>query len=174
MKEKGYVQVYTGNGKGKTTAAIGLAIRAIGAGLKVLFVQFVKGLPYSEHKALSRFENLTIKQFGRPEFIHSKPSLEDIQAARDGYNFVLDVFNNNSSSYDVVILDEANIAVFFGLFTDDELLELIKKKPQNTELVITGRYATQKIIDAADLVTEMKEVKHYYTQGVIARDGIEK
>ncbi len=172
MKEKAYVQVYTGNGKGKTTAAIGLAIRALGAGLKVLFVQFVKGLPYSEHKALSKFENLTIKQFGRPEFIHSKPSSEDIKAAKDGYNFVLEAFEKEN--YDVVILDEANIAVFFGLFSDDELLELIRKKPQNTELVITGRYATQKIIDAADLVTEMKEIKHYYTQGVLARDGIEK
>lgn len=171
MKEKAYVQVYTGNGKGKTTAAIGLTIRALGAGLKVLFVQFVKGLPYSEHKALSKFENLTIKQFGRPEFIHSKPSQEDIKAARDGYNYVLDAFKEN---YDVIVLDEANIAVFFGLFSDDELLELINKKPQNTELIITGRYATQKIIEAADLVTEMKEIKHYYTQGVIARDGIEK
>lgn len=172
MKYKGYVQVYTGNGKGKTTAAIGLTIRALGAGLRVLFVQFVKGLPYSEHKALSKFSNLTIKQFGRPEFIHSKPSQEDIKAAKDGYSFVIEAFKNNT--YDVVVLDEANIAVFFGLFSDDDLLELIKKKPQNTELIITGRYATQKIIDAADLVTEMKEVKHYYTQGVIARDGIEK
>lgn len=171
MKEKGYVQVYTGNGKGKTTAAIGLTIRALGAGLKVLFVQFVKGLPYSEHKALSKFENLTIKQFGRPEFIHSKPSQEDIKAARDGYNYVLGAFKEN---YDVIVLDEANIAVFFGLFSDDELLELINKKPQNTELIITGRYATQKIIEVADLATEMKEIKHYYTQGVIARDGIEK
>ncbi len=127
MKEKGYVQVYTGNGKGKTTAAIGLTIRALGAGLKVLFVQFVKGLPYSEHKALSRFENLTIKQFGRPEFIHSKPSDEDIKAARDGYKFVKDIFENKTQTFDVVVLDEANIAVFFGLFSDDELVELIKK-----------------------------------------------
>ncbi|AHF97420.1 MAG: cob(I)yrinic acid a,c-diamide adenosyltransferase [Desulfurella sp.] len=174
MKEKGYVQVYTGNGKGKTTAAIGLTIRALGAGLKVLFVQFVKGLPYSEHKALSRFENLTIKQFGRPEFIHSKPSDEDIKAAKDGYNYVMDIFTNSPNLFDVVVLDEANIAVFFGLFSDDELIELIDKKPQNTELIITGRYATQKVIDRADLVTEMKEIKHYYTQGVIARDGIEK
>lgn len=172
MNEKGYIQVYTGNGKGKTTAAIGLAIRAAGAGLKVLFAQFVKGLPYSEHKALSRFENITIKQFGREGFIHSKPSQEDIDKALEGYNYIMEVFKEDI--YDVVILDEANIAVFFNLFSEDDLLKLMDKKPSNTELVITGRYATDRVIEKADLVTEMKEIKHYYQKGVIARVGIEK
>ncbi len=172
MRDKGYIQVYTGNGKGKTTAAIGLAVRAAGAGYKVLFVQFVKGLPYSEHKALERFENIIVKQFGRKEFIHSKPKKEDIEKAKEGYNFVLKALKENE--FDVVILDEANIAVFFNLFSEEDLIKLIENKPENTELVITGRYATDKVIEKADLVTEMREIKHYYQKGVMARDGIEK
>ncbi len=172
MNDKGYIQIYTGNGKGKTTAAIGLAIRAVGANLKVLFVQFVKGQYYSEHKTLEKLENITIKQFGREGFIHSKPTEEDIKKAKEGYNFVLDAFKQNL--YDVVILDEANIAVFFNLFSEDELIYLMDKKPTNAELIITGRYATQKVIEKADLVTEMKEIKHYYKQNVLARVGIEK
>ncbi len=172
MKNRGYIQVYTGNGKGKTTAAIGLSIRASGAGLNVLFVQFVKGQYYSEHKALKKFKNITIKQFGREGFIHSKPIQEDIDKAKEGYNFTLDALKSNK--YDVVILDEANIAVFFNLFSENDLLKLMDAKPDNTELVITGRYATQAIIDRADLVTEMKEIKHYYKEGVVARVGIEK
>ncbi len=172
MNDKGYIQIYTGNGKGKTTAAIGLAIRAVGANLKVLFVQFVKGQYYSEHKTLEKLENITIKQFGREGFIHSKPTEEDIKKAKEGYNFVLDAFKQDL--YDVVILDEANIAVFFNLFSEDELIYLMDKKPTNTELIITGRYATQKVIEKADLVTEMKEIKHYYKQNVLARVGIEK
>ncbi len=172
MDEKGYIQIYTGNGKGKTTAAIGLAVRAAGAGLKVLFLQFVKSQYYSEHKALSLFENITIKQFGREGFIHSKPLKEDFEAAKKGYNFVIDAFKKNT--YDVVILDEANIAVFFKLFSDNDLVALMKKKPNNTELIITGRYAADKVIENADLVTEMKEIKHYYQKGVQARIGIEK
>ncbi len=172
MNEKGYVQIYTGNGKGKTTAAIGLAVRSAGAGYKVLFAQFVKGQPYSEHKALEKFENITVKQFGRKEFIHSKPSEEDIKKAKEGYEFVYNALKNDY--YDVVILDEANIAVFFKLFSDDDLIKLIEIKPEKTELVITGRYATEKLIDRADLVTEMKEIKHYYQKGVMAREGIEK
>ncbi len=172
MNDKGYIQIYTGNGKGKTTAAIGLAIRAVGANLKVLFVQFVKGQYYSEHKTLEKLENITIKQFGREGFIHSKPTEEDIKKAKEGYNFVLDAFKQDL--YDVVILDEANIAVFFNLFSEDELIYLMDKKPTNAELIITGRYATQKVIEKADLVTEMKEIKHYYKQNVLARVGIEK
>ncbi len=172
MKDRGYIQVYTGNGKGKTTAAIGLAVRAVGAGLKVLFAQFVKGQYYSEHKTLAKLENLTIKQFGREGFIHSKPSQEDIDLAREGYNYILSVFEENK--YDVVILDEANIAVFFSLFSADELVALMDAKPENTELIITGRYAPDKVMEKADLVTEMKEIKHYYQKNVLARTGIEK
>ena len=172
MNDKGYIQVYTGNGKGKTTAAIGLAVRALGAGYKVLFAQFVKGQYYSEHKTLRKLENLTIKQFGREGFIHSKPAQEDIDEAKKGYDFILKAFTENT--YDVVILDEANIAVFFNLFSEEELLDLMDKKPENTELIITGRYATDRVMEKADLVSEMKEIKHYYQKDILARTGIEK
>ncbi len=170
--KRGYIHVYTGNGKGKTTAAMGLSIRALGAGLRVLFVQFVKGMEYSEHKTLSLLDRITVKQFGRKEFIHSKPSDEDIRKAQEGYNFVLSAYE--SGEYDVIVLDEANIAVFFGLLSEEDLIRLMEMKPQGVELVITGRYAPDSVVERADLVTEMKEIKHYYTQGVPARDGIEK
>ncbi len=172
MDSTGFIHVYTGNGKGKTTSAIGLAVRALGAGFKVLFIQFVKGQSYSEHKILAQFENLTLKQFGREGFIHSKPSDEDIRVAREGYEYARKELK--SGRWDLVVLDEANIAVFFNLFSEDELLELMRTKAHNTELVITGRYATQRIKNAADLVTEMRELKHYFRKGVTARTGIEK
>jgi len=170
---KGYVQVYTGNGKGKTTAAIGLAIRAAGANLKVIIGQFVKGMHYSELDSLKRFEDLiTIKQFGRDCFIYHDPTEEDIKVARDGFAEAREIVM--SAKYDLVILDEINIALYYALFPVEDVLDLIKKKPSNVELVLTGRYAPKQIIDAADLVTEMKEIKHYYQEGVVAREGIEK
>ena len=170
--EKGYIHVYTGNGKGKTTAALGLALRAAGAGLKVWIGQFVKGSEYSEHNALKRFDDLiTIKQFGRSCFIKSEPEPEDIKIARKGLEEAGKIIV--SGEYQMVILDEACIALHFSLFAKEELLDLIDKKPQNVELIITGRNAPQEVIDAADLVTEMKEVKHYYAKGVQARKGIE-
>ncbi len=170
---KGYIQVYTGNGKGKTTAAIGLAIRAAGAGMKVFFAQFLKKGEYSEHKALSRFSDLIkVKQYGRGHLLSGKPEEEDIRLAKEGLKEVKKIMS--SGEYDVVILDEANVAVHFGLLSEDDLLELIRSKPSEVELVITGRYAKKRIIDEADLVTEMKEVKHYYKKGVLARKGIER
>ena len=170
--EKGYVHVYTGDGKGKTTAAFGLALRAAGAGLKVWIGQFVKGCEYSEHGALRRFEDLvTIKQFGRSCFIKSEPEPEDIKLARKGLEEAGKVIA--SGKYRVVILDEACIAVHFNLFTVEELLKVIEKKPPDIEIIITGRNAPSELIDAADLVTEMREIKHYYTKGVRARKGIE-
>ena len=170
--EKGYIHVYTGDGKGKTTAAFGLALRAAGAGLKVWIAQFVKGQEYSEHSALKRFEDLiTIKQFGRSCFIQSAPEPEDIQHARAGLEEAGKVIA--SGEYQVVILDEACIAIYFKLFTTEELLNVINKKPTNLEIIITGRNASSELIDAADLVTEMKEIKHYYNNGVAARKGIE-
>ena len=170
---QGYVQVYTGEGKGKTTAALGLALRAAGAGLKVLIAQFVKGQPCSEMNAIARFSDLvTLKQYGRECFIRKTPEPEDIRAAREGLEEARKLLI--SGKYNIVILDEANIAVHYGLFSVEDLLELIDSKPEDVELIITGRYADRKIIEKADLVTEMKEVKHYYKQGVKARKGIEE
>ncbi len=169
---KGYVQVYTGNGKGKTTASLGLAVRAAGAGLRVYIVQFLKTGDYSELKALSKFENITIKQYGLGTFIKGKPSENDIESGKAGYKKLCDILLANN--HDLVIAEEANVAVMCKLFSEDELLSLIDMKPENTELVITGRGATQKVIEKADLVSEIKEIKHYYKQGVKARVGIEK
>ena len=170
---KGYVQIYTGDGKGKTTAALGLALRAAGAGLKVFISQFVKGMEYSEIKALKKFEgDIEIRQFGRRCFIHEKPGEEDIKLAREGLEETRRKLD--SGEYDLVMLDEANIAVHFDLFSVEELIEAIKSRPKNVEVVVTGRKAHPKLIEIADLVTEMKEVKHYYTAGVEAREGIER
>ena len=169
---KGYVHVYTGNGKGKTTAAIGLAIRAAGAGMRVYIAQFVKGMHYSELDALDRYaDRITLKQYGRDCFIKQEPSEEDIQAARKGFEEVKGVLA--SGDYQMVILDEANIATHYNLFSADELIELVRSKPESVELVITGRSADPKVIAVADLVTEMKEIKHYYNRGIEARQGIE-
>jgi cob(I)alamin adenosyltransferase len=171
---KGYVQIYTGNGKGKTTAATGLAVRAAGAGLKVFIGQFLKMGDYSEIKALKeRFSDMiTLEQFGTGGFIGGKVSPEHIQAAGKGLKRIKELMI--SGKYDVVICDEINVAVSLGLLTVEDLLELIALKPENIEMVFTGRGADPKMIEAADLVTEMTEIKHYYKKGVNARTGIEK
>jgi cob(I)alamin adenosyltransferase len=170
--KQGYVQVYTGNGKGKTTAALGLAMRAAGAGLKVFIGQFVKGMEYSEIRALQRFEDLvTVKQYGRGCFIRGKPEGADMRAARSGLEEVRQTLC--SGVFKVVILDEVNIATYFRLFSVDDLLDLMDARPENVELVITGRNADPRVIERADLVTEMREVRHYYTRGIEARPGIE-
>jgi cob(I)alamin adenosyltransferase len=169
---KGYVQVYTGNGKGKTTASLGLALRAAGAGLNVYIVQFLKKGDYSEIKALSRFKNITIEQYGLGKFVKGKPSDEDIAAGAKGYSKLVKILKENK--HDLVIAEEGNVAVMCNLISEDELLSLIDMKPVSVELVITGRGATAKVIERADLVTEMKEIKHYYKNGVKARVGIEK
>jgi len=169
---KGYVQVYTGNGKGKTTASLGLALRAAGAGLSVYIVQFLKKGNYSEIKALSKFENITIEQYGLGKFVKGRASEEDIAAGAEGYLKLYKILKENR--HDLVIAEEGNVAVMCNLISEEELLELIAIKPDNVELVITGRGATPKVIEKADLVTEMKEIKHYYQKGVPARVGIEK
>lgn len=169
---KGYVQVYTGNGKGKTTASIGLALRAAGAGLKVYIVQFMKKGDYSEIKGLSTFENITVEQYGMGKFVRGNPSVEEKAAGSLGYQKLCDLLKNNE--HDIVIAEEGNVAVKCGLISEEQLLALIDMKPPNVELVITGRGALPSVMDRADLVTEMKEIKHYYKQGVMARVGIEK
>lgn len=170
---KGYVQVYTGNGKGKTTASLGLSLRAAGAGLKVFIAQFLKQGDYSEIRALERFSDLIrVEQYGLGRFIKGKPTAEEIQAAHKGLQEVKEAML--SGEYDVIIVEEGNVAVSCGLFEMQKLLELISQKPDGLELVITGRGAAPEVIEQADLVTEMKEIKHYYQEGVAARVGIEK
>ncbi|MDP3286131.1 MAG: cob(I)yrinic acid a,c-diamide adenosyltransferase [Desulfobacterales bacterium] len=170
---KGYVQVYTGDGKGKTTAAIGLSIRAAGAGLKVYIAQFIKMGDYSEIKAFKRFSDLiTVEQFGLGRFIKGKPSEEDLEAARAGIEKVKSLMA--SGNYDIIILEEASVVAACGLISVNDILDMISSKPENMELVITGRGAAPEIIEKADLVTEMKEIKHYFKKDVPARVGIEK
>ena len=170
--EKGYVQIYTGNGKGKTTASLGLSIRAAGAGLKVYIAQFMKQGGYSEVKALARFDDLiTIEQFGTGKFTVGKPTDEDITAGAKCLEAIKKSLE--SGLYDVVIMEEAAVAEKFGVIATEDILEMIRIKPEKTELVITGRGASEELIAAADLVTEMKEIKHYYQAGVSARIGIE-
>ena len=170
---QGYVQVYTGDGKGKTTAAIGLAIRAAGAGFKVYMAQFLKNGDYSEIKALERFADLiTIEQFGLGRFVKGQPEPEDIEAARNGLETIKKIFS--SGEHQMVILDEANVAAVCGLVSVDDLLSLIEQKPADVELILTGRGAVSQVIERADLVSEVKAVKHYYKKGVKARVGIEK
>jgi len=170
---KGYVQVYTGDGKGKTTAALGLALRAAGAGLKVLIAQFVKGMKYGEHVSLAKLSDaIAVRQYGRGCFIKTDPEEADVKAAQEGLKEVKRLMS--SGRYQVIILDEANIATYLGLFSVEDLLDVIRAKPEEVELVITGRRAASEVIAEADLVTDMKEVKHYFQKGILARDGIEK
>jgi len=171
--KKGYIQVYTGNGKGKTTAILGLSLRATGAGLKIYIAQFLKYGEYSEIKALSRFkENIEIHQYGTGEWVKDKPSQKEIDQAIHGLALAKKAMT--SEKYDIIILEEANVAVYYGVFSLEALLDFIAVKPEGVELVISGRYAAPEVIEKADLVTEMKEIKHYFHKGISARVGIEK
>jgi len=173
--DQGCVQVYTGNCKGKTTAALGLAFRAVGCGLKVVMVQFMKGGgPYGEHLAAARLApDLTIIPTGREGWVNKdNPDKEDIDLAVKALALAKEKLL--SCTYDMVILDEVNGAVCFGLLPVEALLELLQLRPKQVELVLTGRNAHPRVVEAADLVTEMKEIKHYYKTGVPARCGIEK
>ncbi len=173
MKDKGYIQIYTGNGKGKTTAALGLALRSAGAGHRVFIGQFLKSGDYSEIGALRRFDDLiTIKQFGAPHFINNEVAEEDRLLAEKGIAELASVLA--SGEWDVVIADELNVALHLDVIPLEDALYLIGEKKEKTELIITGRYAPKEIVGLADLVTEMTEVKHYYSEGVSARTGIEK
>ncbi len=171
--EQGCVQVYTGNGKGKTTAALGLALRAVGRGLKVCMFQFIKGGGrYGEHLAAEKLAPLlTIIQSGRPGWVNTKEITEDRRIAQEALTQVRKLLT--SGEFDLFICDEINGAVGFGLIDIEQVLELIRNKPEKTELVLTGRNADERIIEAADLVTEMCEIKHYYKAGIPARIGIE-
>jgi len=171
--QKGYVQVYTGNGKGKTTAMLGQAMRASGAGLKVYIGQFVKSMEYHEVNVIrDLLPNITIELYGHGCTIARDVNEEDILAAKVGIRRIKEVIS--SGEYDVVMLDEVNIAVYLKLLEVSDVLGVIKTKLENVELVLTGRYAAAEIIEAADLVTEMVEVKHYYSKGVEPRNGVER
>ena len=170
--KKGYVHVYTGPGKGKTTAAIGLGIRAVGAGMKVHMVQFMKGRKYSEINTIENIKNFTISQHGRDEFVSKEnPEQIDIDLAQKGFKFSKEIISNDK--YDMIILDEINVAVDYNLISLEDILKLIEEKPEKLELILTGRYAHPEIVRNADLVTEMLEIKHIYQQGVAARKGID-
>jgi len=171
--ETGLVQVYTGDGKGKTSAAFGLALRALGRGLKVYVIQFIKGgFDYGELYAIKQLANLELKAFGRGMFITEKPPEEvDIKLAMEAFELAEKVVV--SGEYDIVILDEINVALNLRLIKVDEVVKLLKIKPRHVELVLTGRYAPSEIIEAADLVTEMKEIKHPFRKGVPSRKGVE-
>ena len=169
---KGIIHVYTGPGKGKTTAALGLGLRASGAGFKVHMLQFMKGRRYSEIDAIENIPNFTISQHGRDEFVSKEnPEQIDIDLAKDGFEEAKKFVK--SGKYDVVILDEINVAVDYNLIPVDDVLKLIEEKPEKLELVLTGRYAHPEIVKIADLVTEMLEIKHPYQQGVKARKGVD-
>lgn len=169
---KGYVHVYTGNGKGKTTAAIGLMIRAVGAGKRVYFGQFMKQGDYSEIKILTeRFPEITVVQYGGRLLLGAAAESADVRQARQGLTEAAEALH--SGQYDLVVLDEINVAAFLELLDIDQVAELVSNRPAETELVLTGRYADKKIIDMADLVSEITQVKHYFNDGVAARPGIE-
>ena len=172
--EKGYTQIYTGNGKGKTTAALGLITRAVGSNLKIFLCQFLKGRDYGELYTLKKFETVTHERYGRGGFIRSKEYVtdEDKKLMREGYESLKKALL--SEKYDIVIADEILGTLRYDLISIEEIKFLIKNKPETTEFVLTGRNAPDELIEMADLVTEMREVKHYFQKGVMARKGIEK
>ncbi len=172
VMKQGLVQIYTGDGKGKTTAALGLALRAAGRGLKVFIGQFAKGMLYGELEALKRFEpQITLHQYGRKCFIRDEPTEEDVRLAREGWREIQEIMEKGE--YDLLIVDEMGIALYYRLVSLEEITDLIRRKPVSVELVLTGRKIPEELYPQADLVTEMREIKHYYNAGVQARKGIE-
>lgn len=172
MSDKGYVHIYTGNGKGKTTAAFGLAIRAHYAGKKVFIGQFVKSMKYHEVNIEHDIDNIVIEQFGRTCFINEDPIEIDKTMAIEGLNKMKDLLMHGD--YDLLIFDEVTIAIYMNFFDDQALIDVINARQKHIEVVCTGRYASETLIEIGDLVTRMEEVKHYYQEGVQARDGIER
>lgn len=165
------IHVYTGNGKGKTTAAIGLAVRAAGAGFKVAMIQFLKGQGSNEIKALKTIKNIKIFRFGSKKFIYKQADKIDKEEAIRAYKKAKQVISTNN--FGLVILDEINLTGFFNILDTSQIIDLIKSTPPNLELVLTGRKIPKNIYQLADYVTEMKEIKHPYQKGILARKGIE-
>ncbi|MCD4812190.1 cob(I)yrinic acid a,c-diamide adenosyltransferase [bacterium] len=169
--KKGYTHIYTGNGKGKTTAALGLAVRAVGAGKRVCFIQFLKGGIYSEHRVLKQIKGITLKKFGRDCLVGKKAVEADYVETEKALAAVTTALF--SGRYDLVIADEILVAVSMALIAESDVKKCMQARPQAVELVLTGRNASPGLKRMADLVTEMKEGKHYYQKGVMARRGIE-
>ena len=169
---KGLIQVYTGDGKGKTTAALGLALRAAGRNMKVLIVQFMKKWDYGELHSVELIPNIILMTFGTKDFVRKgKVKKIDYEEAKKAFSF--GIVGMQSGDYDIVIFDELNMALYYELLDLKEVIQEIKEKPDKVEVVITGRRASNEIIEIAELVTEMKEIKHPYQKGIEARRGIE-
>jgi cob(I)alamin adenosyltransferase len=170
--KKGYIHLYTGDGKGKTTAAFGLALRASGAGLRVYIAQFTKGSDSGEVRALRNYSRaIIIRQFGARSFIKRLPTKNDRILAANGLAEVSAIIA--AGRHDIVILDEICVALRLGLVPLEQVLDMLKKRPGHVEIILTGRNAPRALVDAADLVTEMREIRHYFQKGVRARRGIE-
>ncbi|MHB8779940.1 MAG: cob(I)yrinic acid a,c-diamide adenosyltransferase [Candidatus Geothermincolia bacterium] len=172
QRELGLLQVYTGDGKGKTTAALGLALRVLGHGGQVFMVQFMKGRTYGELRCCEDIPGITIVMSGRDEFVKKgAPEEVDLRMAREGFELARRVIG--AGEHRLVILDELNVALDYGLLPLQEVLETLRARPRHVEIVCTGRYAPSELIEAADLVSEIREIKHYYRQGIPMRQGIE-
>ncbi len=171
--EKGYIHIYTGDGKGKTTAALGLALRAAGYGYKTFVGQFMKGSHYGELAFLKNIKEIDVEQFGGDKCI-TIDQVDEKQKnfARNGLNRIKEVLK--SDAYQIVVLDEICVTIWFGLIAEQEVIEVLNSKSPNVEIILTGRNASNNLLEHADLITEMQEVLHYYTSGVEARQGIEK
>ena len=172
--DKGLISIFTGDGKGKTTAAIGMAVRTAGYGLRVLIVFFAKGdkYPPGEDSALSRLPNITITGCRHKDWIDKENiKAEDKAIAESTLAAAREAML--SGNYDIIVLDEVNIALDYGLLKPKEVIKLIGEKPQNVELILTGRHASPKLVQMADLVTECVKIKHPYDQGIMARPGID-
>ncbi|MEM0466552.1 MAG: cob(I)yrinic acid a,c-diamide adenosyltransferase [Candidatus Thermoplasmatota archaeon] len=169
---KGYIRIYTGDGQGKTTAALGLSLRALGHGFTVCLIQFMKGKKYGELYALEKFATFTYHQFGRNEFVSKeKPEQIDIDLAQKGLLFAREILQKGN--HDVVILDEITVALWFNLLSLDDVIQVCKDKPNQVELILTGRYAPPELIHLADMVSEILDIKHPYTKGCLGRGGME-
>ena len=173
LNNLGLLQVYTGDGKGKTTASLGLALRAIGHGMKVCMIQFMKNSDiYGEVRLADKMPGLTIMPVGRHEFVNlKKPEDIDIQLAGKGWETAKSIIN--SQKYDIVILDEINVALSCGLLAEKPVIDFLMQKHEGTEIVTTGCWAPQALLDIADLVTEMKNIRHPYSKGIDSREGID-
>ncbi len=171
-KAHGLIMVYTGPGKGKTTAAVGQALRMVGQGYKVYMIHFMKGRDYGEFIAFRKITGITVEKAGRDEFVSKEnPEQIDIDMAQKGLASARKAIE--SGEYDLIVLDEINVAMDFNLIAVEDVLELIKTRPVHIDIILTGRNAPQEIIEIADLVSEIKEVKHHYQAGVKSRRGIE-